>query len=317
MTFTKRDRKNVGLGILGIAISIVACIVLYYKIDFEAVLAAILQISPLSFWSIGGLYLLTPLFRTLRWRRILPNQRNYLNSIVLGFAGNNVLPMRGGELVRMEYFHRVNPKTKRLTVIASIASAKLLDGLCLLCLLLVVVFMGDLWNRPWVGSLLKSVIPALGILLLLILILRFTSIHNQEKSAEWLQRFQKFLAEFKKGVQFLAFDFNTFLIILYTLCIWIAEATMFYICLYAFDTNSSLLIPSMFALVIVNFGIAIPSSPGYIGVFQAMTIFALHTVFGISKEIAAAIGIIVNFFQLLPITIWGLLILLRLNWRRR
>ena len=63
------------------------------------------------------------------------------------------------------------------------------------------------------------------------------------------------------------------------------------------------------SLVIVNFGILVPSSPGYFGVFQGMTILALM-LYGVNKELALSISILIHFCQYIPVTLWGLYLIM-------
>src|SRR5688572_25704766 len=55
-----------------------------------------------------GLFALSVICRALRWRYFfLPSHdltwRQLLPSVLIGYAGNNLLPLRAGELVRAQY----------------------------------------------------------------------------------------------------------------------------------------------------------------------------------------------------------------------
>lgn len=57
-------------------------------------------------------------------------------------------------------------------------------------------------------------------------------------------------------------------------------------------------------------GMAMPSSPGSVGVFEAAVIFGLG-LFGIDKELALAIGLLIHMTQYIPTTVAGLWVLLK------
>ena len=70
-------------------------------------------------------------------------------------------------------------------------------------------------------------------------------------------------------------------------------------------------LPMTAALCVIAFlglGVSLPSSPGFIGVFQAATVLAL-SMFGIDKADALSYSLLLHASQFIPITLWGLLLL--------
>lgn len=310
-----RSKKLIGW--LGILISIAIIYWIFKTINFQEVWETLLQAKPIYLLITGLAFLLTPFIRAIRWQWMLPNNTSYLGSVVLGFAGNNVLPARGGELVRMEYFHQKNPTTNRITIISSIATAKLLDAFCLILLLLFSLSQLKLEEQVWINNITRVAIPVVGILLILILYIRIRGnsikIYLSQFQAKYIKTVIRIIDQVQQAILFLNFDRKTFFVLLATLGIWLAESVMFTACLLAFDVSISIFWLSIFTMCIVNFGIATPSSPGFFGIFQAATLLAL-TPFGIPEQVAVSIGLMVNCFQFLPLTIWGLVIFLR--WRK-
>ena len=75
--------------------------------------------------------------RTIRWRLMYTGKvsfSNSLTSIILCYAGNNLLPFRGGELLRIVYFSKIENQSK-INVTTSLLSEKLLDIFSILLLL--------------------------------------------------------------------------------------------------------------------------------------------------------------------------------------
>ncbi|MFQ6000262.1 MAG: lysylphosphatidylglycerol synthase domain-containing protein, partial [Anaerolineae bacterium] len=71
-------------------------------------------------------------------------------------------------------------------------------------------------------------------------------------------------------------------------------------------------VASLFVMVVVNLGILIPSSPGYIGTFHFFAMSAL-AVFGAPRETALSYAVVSHAMQYLLVTGLGLLFLWREN----
>jgi glycosyltransferase 2 family protein len=68
---------------------------------------------------------------------------------------------------------------------------------------------------------------------------------------------------------------------------------------------------------VANLATLIPSSPGYVGPFEAGVLLALVGAVGIQREVALSYAIVVHAALYLPITVWGLFYWWResLSWR--
>ena len=117
------------------------------------------------------------------------------------------------------------------------------------------------------------------------------------------------LKKINSAILFIDWNFNSFLIFILSLSIWIIECTVFYIAFLAFGIGDFPVYESLLTLSIVNFGILIPSSPAYVGVFQAMTILALM-LFSIDENTALSLGIFIHSCQFFPVTILGAFLLI-------
>ncbi len=306
------------IGVLGMLISVIVLFWVFRAVDHNAISSTLKLISVRHLTIVCGAYLLTIFARAYRWRLTLPRHKSYLNSVVIGLAGNNVLPARGGELLQMEYFRFENSHQHRTTIITSIGILKILDGICLMSLLYFFSKALLSANSPsWLKAILVISFPVLFILLLLLVLLRWKGVairlYLSQFSAKFILWLIQVLRNMEDALEFLHFNWQTLFIILITYAIWCLEGIMFITCLEAFQIPNPLLL-GLFTLCVVNFGIATPSSPGYFGVFQAATLLALSP-FGVSNEIAVSIGLIVNFFQFLPITVWGAAIFWQ--WQRK
>ncbi len=296
------------LGVLGVLISAIVLFWVFHTVDFNDISSTLKLLSIRHLTVVCVVYLLTIFMKAYRWRLTLPNHKSYLNSVVMGLAGNNVLPARGGELLQMEYFRFENKHQHRITIITSMATLKILDGICLVSLLYFSSKALLSVNSPnWLNAILVISLPMLLILLLLMVLLRWKGVlirlYFSQFRAKFFVRLIHLLRNIEDALEFLHFNWQTLLIILMTYAIWCLESIMFITCLEAFHISDTFLL-GIFTTCVVNFGIAAPSSPGYFGVFQAATMLALLP-FNVSNEVAVSIGLIVNFFQFLPATLWG------------
>ena len=113
------------------------------------------------------------------------------------------------------------------------------------------------------------------------------------------------LSKIYSAILFIDWSFNSFKIVLLGLFIWLIECLVYFIALLAFNINDFPIYEALLTLSIVNFGLLVPSSPGYVGVFQGMTILAL-IIFSIDQETALSISILIHSCQFFPISILGL-----------
>ncbi|MEX0812142.1 MAG: lysylphosphatidylglycerol synthase transmembrane domain-containing protein [Chitinophagales bacterium] len=303
-------------GSIGILISIALVWYIVKSYDLRQSWEIITSTSPWLYFSMVLVYLSTFYFRTLRWKLMLLNisKLNFgllIKSIVLGFAGNNLIPARGGELLRMEYFSK-KTKIGRTTSFASIVLEKILDASVLLFFLFCANLLLEARNEAIANTIKLASLFVLPVVLTLV-ILRIKGhifIHRiQQNEHKIFKLLGSKLEEVYSALLFLKFDRRTIQVIVLSLMIWLLEGLVFIIGIQSIGIDQLVFPIGMIALCIVNFGILIPSSPGYIGVFQAAILIALGS-FGISETDSLAAAIIIHSSQFIPITLIGLMIFL-------
>lgn len=311
--------KKVIVFLLGIAISIVSLYLIFSKIDVVASLKALSKVPFYIPLVLMGIYLFGFVIRAFRWQLMLLEVQNIpfkslLNAIIIGYGGNNFLPVRGGELLRMEFFSRQS-KVPRTISITSVLTEKILDGLSLLLLLIGIVwiFPSNLFDIDWFVKLFYLAnIVFIGILFGLI-IFKISGnffINLFQKQGGAFLKISHILQDVLQALSFIKPNLRGIIILSSGILVWLVEGGMFVMA-------SSVLVPEVnpfllgyFTLVIVNFGILVPSSPGYVGLFQAMTVLAF-TVFALSEETALTTSILVHLCQFIPISLWAIYILLK------
>ena len=100
-----------------------------------------------------------------------------------------------------------------------------------------------------------------------------------------------------------------------SLMVWGLGAATNYCVLGAFDlVRSPKLTPSLLLLVALQAGVAVPSLPGNVGVFEAICV-AVLTIFGVSQEQALAAGLVLHAIVFVPPLIWGGALMWRIRYR--
>jgi len=309
--------KKTIIALFGFGVSIVTIIMLAKHIDLKE---SWQHIAKMPLWILpllAAIYVSSFFLRAYRWILMVENHNKMtftanLHSVVVGFAGNNFLPARGGEFLRMEYYSRKSG-VSRLSALTSVLTERILDGLSLFLVLMVTLFASKrLLDVSWLKSLSITAGILFGLLTIALVLAKTHSkwiqgiinIPGGKTTAVLSNIYEKIL----HALSFLNADKKTLKILLSSIGIWIIEGLVYIITLSFFFPSINIIVAGYLCLSVVNFGLLVPSSPGYIGVFQAMTVLAL-SIFNVPSEIALSISLVVHAMMFIPITLWGIIIL--------
>lgn len=265
------------------------------------------------------------MLRTLRWQRIVRPVAPLsfgatFGILMMGFAANNLLPARLGEVVR-SYLLRRKTGARKTYGMATIILERVCDGLTLIIFLGVISMFMPLpeWGQEvQLFSSALFVVAALGITLLLMqesLVVRIAHVSLRLLPEKISGPLLRALEVFISGLHSLKSKRSVALVILLSVAVWVLEAASYLLVMSAFDVRLSPDMPVLaaaFLLVVVNLGIMVPSAPGYIATFQFFAYTALG-VFGVPKESGLAIAIVSHGMQWLLVTLIGLGFFLREN----
>jgi uncharacterized protein (TIRG00374 family) len=112
------------------------------------------------------------------------------------------------------------------------------------------------------------------------------------KTGPWLH---SQLAKFLEGLRLIEKPGQLVKAFLWCLITWMVWIVIGYVTFLAFGLKLPFL-AAIFLMVVLNFGLMIPSSPGGLGIFEFMVIQAL-TPYGVSKEIALGVAF---FYHIIP-----------------
>jgi uncharacterized protein (TIRG00374 family) len=215
----------------------------------------------------------------------------------IGFLANNLLPLRAGELLRAVLLGQRHAISKS-AVLATIAVERVLD---VLCLLLFASVLAPVMEMPQMVK--QSILFIAGVGISAVAALWVLS--SREALIERLmrrvlivvpsplrERVADFVTAFTQGLQALQSGGRLLLLLALSLLAWLFVLFEFLFMFICFDVT----LPwyaGVFVLVVLNVGIAIPSSPGFIGVYHFLVVTAL-SVFGVSKAEALSIALVTH-----------------------
>ena len=264
--------------------------------------------------------------RTWRWDYLLrPVKRIPLSRlfpvVVIGYMGNNIFPIRAGELIRA-YLLRKREDVSISTSLATILVERVFDGL----VMLMFVFIG-LPFTPMPGWLQGMVIAAsllffgaLAVFIILAMKVEWAEavygwVIDRAVPARFRSPVRGFADRFMTGLQSLRSGRAVLMLFLTSVIIWLAETVKYWFVMHAFDFSVPFWV-LMLMNGIVNLATTIPSSPGYVGTFDAPGIEIL-SIFGVDRALAASYTLVLHVALWLPITLLGLWYMTResLTWR--
>jgi len=303
------------IGALGFLVSAVFLVIAVHRLDSRAI-GRVLAGARLWPWlpAAIGAYLLGHGVRGLRCSWLLRGHAHLslgtgANVVVVGYAVNNLLPARAGELARSAMVSERTgiPFAHSLTVIFI---ERILDGLAILTLFLVAAWL-TAFSVPWLRlplwvSLAVFVTAALVVLVAAALPgmpVTVTSRLCARLPPRWQARAVGVASSFAAGVSAIGDGRRAARLFALSLVVWTLESAMFLLLLPALGLPFE---PAwaMLAMAVTNLGLMIPSSPGFIGSFH---LFCMQTVaaLGVDRTTAFAYAVLVHAAFYVPVTLWG------------
>jgi uncharacterized protein (TIRG00374 family) len=258
--------------------------------------------------------------RALRWSIFLQAEKkvpvlSVFWANMVGYLGNAYLPARAGELLRSGF---LGAKTGLGTsfVLATALAERLLDVIALVLIgSLSLLWQGQISSALASAVRLMALAGVIGLLVFILtpfqekLILRLfgalpLSTGISEKISAQISRFLVGMRALHNLRRLLAF-------ILLTAVIWLVDGFATTIGARIIDQNLNLG-QALILLSALGLSSAIPSTPGYVGVYQFVAVAVLAP-FGFSRAEALAFILISQVLNYLIVSFWGLLSLWQIN----
>jgi glycosyltransferase 2 family protein len=252
-----------------------------------------------------AVYVVATLARSERWHAILTfegiaaKRADTYALVPVGYMGNNALPARAGELLRV-FLLGSRTQASRKTILGTIIVERLLDAMALGILLVVLAanLIGKLRfpHSPVVLAAVAGVVVA--VLIALALVLRSELLRPRLMSVVVpLLSPARQLVNGRGAVLFVA-----------SLAIWTLEAAVYVLVARAASLHIGLH-DGLSVVAFTNLCALIPAAPGYIGTYDGALLLAAKTVAGVGGRAALSYLILLRFALFVPITVVGLVIL--------
>lgn len=235
---------------------------------------------------LGGTMLLVAswMISAVRWRILLIpapglHVRDTFAYITIGYLANTVLPLRLGDLARASLIGR-NKGLGISRSLGSMAFERILDMLVLLGIAFFLTWMVEFPGLIKTGIASMTVVAFGGLVFLLLISFNqkyvglLSSLLGRLASDRLVYRITKLIANFSSGIGAMRHPGRIITIIFVSILVWGCAGLAAWMWAMAFNLSLPWYAP-FFVLVVINLGSAIPSSPGYVGVYHYLAVLAL------------------------------------------
>jgi uncharacterized protein (TIRG00374 family) len=309
-------------GALGIALSVTALWWTLRDIDLASVLEHIRRSNGLLLaLSTAAATSIFPL-RARRWRPILHSVAADLpfgplwRATAIGMMVSNLVPARAGELARAYALARETRRVPFTAAFASVAVDRVFDAVVVLLLMLVAMldprFGADavVAGQPASRIIAGGAIFAGSVLAVLFLMARFPEgvVQVYEAVARRIsprlgQRGGMLLRTFVTGLGVLRRPALFAEVLWWTLLHWLLNAFAFWLGFLAVGIDAPFS-AALFLQGLIAIGVALPSAPGFFGIFELFAKAGL-SIYGVADDLAVAWAISFHFLSFVPITVIG------------
>lgn len=336
-------KRNLTISLLlGAAISAVTLYLAFRNVPLGDLVRYLGSIN--YFWVLPSVMavLLSFVVRVFRWQVILRSAREIpfwsaYHPLMIGFMMNCILPGRIGEIARPVILQR-REKVPFTTGLATVAAERVFDVAMLVAFLAVVLvfvqidpdlemtFGGHLLNRETLeaiaGGMLKlCLILIAGIVLVSIEstrraidriimktpgVLFFLSQEGKRKVEQKIAApLVRITENFAAGFALIRYPGRIVLCLGFSITIWLLQAVSYYLVALGCPGIGLSFFEISAVMIIVCFFIALPSVPGFWGLWEAGGVFAL-ALFGIPAKEAAGFTLANHAIQMFPVILVGL-----------
>ena len=287
--------------LIGLAVSLTALVIALWNVNLSAMGQALQQAN---YWYLLpacgflGIWLLT---RALIWRTVLGQHLPYwrvFEAIMAGYLLSNVLPLRLGEVGRAYFISRPGD-VKAGAALSAVLVERVLDMLWILGL--AAAFLPLVVSLPTVqaAAIALAIVCfiALGSLTVIahnrtaaLRLINWTLCQAQRRLPLNAATWEKRLTPFLDGLAVLQDARRASQVLFWGAISWSASGLFAWMLLRSFVATATVPM-GFFVLVMVGLGIAAPSLPGYVGVYEAAVVLAL-SLFKVEANTAATYAVL-------------------------
>jgi uncharacterized membrane protein YbhN (UPF0104 family) len=238
-----------------------------------------------------GLYAVATLLRAERWHLILVRagldrgRAETLRLTLVGYMGNNTLPARAGDLMRV-----VLLRSPRRSALGSVVAERMLDvgALVLIFGVVAVVRGAALGPVPYVAAAVGAVAVA-GAL--------FAKLSVLDRVREWVRPVAASSREL--------LSVHGACLLLLSLALWLVEASVYLVVGEAVGIHLGAT-GALYVMALTNLSAVVPAAPGYVGTFDAAVLLALRSL----HQPALGYLLVLRFVLFVPVTVAGFAVFL-------
>ena len=298
---------------LGLAVSAILVYYLFRYADMRVIMARLAETR----WSFLALSVALNLFslwcRAHRWGFLFPpgaRPPRLFNAVMIGYMGNNLLPLRAGEVLRAYVVARRGEGF--WTTVTTMVVERVLDGLAVGLMLAAVFFLVPVPRElEWAALVFLSVdlalIAVLGAFTLAPVRVRRLALGLTARWPAAAARIARLLDTLDTGLTGIRTPSHLPSTVLWSVLIWVVLVATTWTCMLAAHLDLPVL-AGLTTLAFLGLGVSLPSSPGFVGVIQAASWAALR-LFGVPSDEALSFSILFHVSQFVPVTLWGLALL--------
>jgi len=299
----------------GVAVSLGSLYWAARGVDFRSLAEALDRVRYLRLVAALAVFVLGQLARAYRWRLLfypLEGIRlsRFFNVLNIGAMVNNVSPFRLGDVLKA-YLCAELEQLSAARALSTVAVERIVDTLTIVILLVLLI--------PSISLPATLVGPTLGVGVVTVsavLVLFLIAAHKERSLAlldRLLQRYRFRGDEWLRGMVNSAVDGLACLgslrtaagVLTLSVVIWVGAALQFHLVMWAADLSLPFA-AALTALCLTSLGMVVPSSPGYVGVFESLTIVAL-SLFDVGRDVALSYALVLHAFGYLALGILGVL----------
>ena len=303
---SKKHRINmVGLAsdpkvIIGVVISLAGIYWAFKDFDFFDFKQSIQQID-FVYFLLATIFLWGSVWlRGIRWKWLFndsasPSVASLYRAELIGYFGNNVLPLRLGEILRAYIVGKENNLPKSF-VFGTVVLERLMDMFALIFFGIILLFLYP-FEEGWVGDyILKGGSVILIVIFVLIIIKRFKLKSTENKILRIFNQIMDGLLSIRKK--------SIIPVVISSILIWSIYLLDVYLIQRAFQFNLSWT-QSLAILVISSLVLSIPSAPGMIGTFHAAVKYTMVDLFAFTPNEGNSFAILMHAYGYILFTLLG------------
>ncbi len=268
--------------------------------------------------------------RAIRWQSILQPVAGHIpfgplwRSTAIGMMVNNLVPARAGEVARALALSREVPRVSFTTSLASLAVDRIFDAIVLLALMFGAMLSPAFPAGAELAGMTVPQFAVAGISGVLVLLLAcYVAVLNPARMLSVVRsiadrvvprfaaRIEGFADQALGGLAVLRDARRFALVLWWAFAHWLVHAVALWIGFLAVGMDAPFS-AALFLQGVLGFAVALPSSPGFVGVFEYAATSGLG-VYGVSADVAISWAVGYHMLSFIPITVFGIVYLARLG----